>query len=177
MKFKIIGRNIDITDGLRSSVEKKLSKLDKYFNEDTNVQVALSVQKERQTVEVTIPVKGAIIRAEDSSDDMYSAIDIVADNIERQIRRHRKKLIDKKQRAESFSSLFAEENAEGYDDGEIVISRTKVIDLKPMDPIEACMQMDLLGHNFYMFSNSETDTTCLVYKKANGSYGLIQPEA
>ena len=112
MRITITGRNIDITDGLRSAVEDKLSKLEKYFTPDTDVFVTLSVEKERQKIEVTIPVKGNIIRSEQVSNDMYVSIDLVEEIIERQIRRYRKKLIDKKQAAQSFSQLFIEEAEE-----------------------------------------------------------------
>lgn len=175
MKFKITGRNINVTNGLQSQVEKKLGKLSKFFNEDTTANVTLSVQKDMQTIEVTIPIKGSIIRAEESSTDMYVSIDLVEEIIERQIRRHRKKLIDRTQHAETFSSLFAEEEVPGEEE-EIHIDKVKRFDFKPMDPEEACLQMDLLGHNFFVFRNAETDETCVVYKRKNNSYGLIEPE-
>lgn len=176
MKFNIVGRNIELTQGLRDSVEKKLGKLGKYFSDDTTANVTLSVQKEMQTIEVTIPVKGSIIRAEESSTDMYVSIDLVEEIIERQIRRHKKKLIDRTQSAEAFSSLFIEEEVPEDDDDEIRIVKVKKFDFKPMDPEEACLQMDLLGHSFFVFKNSETDETCVVYKRKNNTYGLIEPE-
>lgn len=176
MKFNIVGRNIELTHGLRDSVEKKLGKLGKYFSDDTTANVTLSVQKEMQTIEVTIPVKGSIIRAEESSTDMYVSIDLVEEIIERQIRRHKKKLIDRTQSAEAFSSLFIEEEVPEDDDDEIRIVKVKKFDFKPMDPEEACLQMDLLGHSFFVFKNSETDETCVVYKRKNNTYGLIEPE-
>ena len=176
MKFNIVGRNIELTQGLRDSVEKKLGKLGKYFSDDTTANVTLSVQRELHTIEVTIPVKGSIIRAEESSTDMYVSIDLVEEIIERQIRRHKKKLIDRTQSAEAFSSLFIEEEAPEDDDDEIRIVKVKKFDFKPMDPEEACLQMDLLGHSFFVFKNSETDETCVVYKRKNNTYGLIEPE-
>ena len=175
MKFTITGRNIAVTDRLRAQVEKKLGKLSKFFSPDTTAMVTLSVQKDLQTIEVTIPIKGSMIRAEESSSDMYVSIDLVEEIIERQIRRHRKKLIDKTQHAESFSTLFAEEEAPD-DDAEIRIVKIKKFDFKPMDPEEACLQMELLGHNFFVFKNAETDETCVVYKRKGDTYGLIEPE-
>ena len=174
MKFIISGKNIEITQGLRSAVESKIGKLDKYFTGDTEVQVTLSVEKDRQKIEVTIPVKGSIIRSEQTSNDMYVSIDLVEEIIERQIKKYKKKLIDKKQSALSFSEAFVQEE---YDaDDEIQIVKTKKFAVKPMDPEEACVQMELLGHNFYVFLNSETDQVNVVYKRKGNTYGLIEPE-
>ena len=138
--------------------------------------VALSAQKDIQKIEVTIPVKGNTIRAEESSTDMYVSIDLVEEIIERQIRRYRKKLIDKKQAALSFSQNFIEEEEEVPYDDEIQIVKTKKFAVKPVNPEEACLQMEMLGHNFYVFLNSETDQVNVVYKRKNGTYGLIEPE-
>ena len=138
--------------------------------------VALSAQKDIQKIEVTIPVKGNTIRAEESSTDMYVSIDLVEEIIERQIRRYRKKLIDKKQEALSFSQNFIEEEEEVPYDDEIQIVKTKKFAVKPVNPEEACLQMEMLGHNFYVFLNSETDQVNVVYKRKNGTYGLIEPE-
>lgn len=175
MKFKITGRNINLSESLKAQVEKKLGKLSKYFSPDTIANVTLSVQKDIQTIEVTIPVKGGLIRAEEGSTDMYVSIDLVEEIIERQIRRHKKKLIDRTQSAESFSKLFAEEEADA-EENEIKIVKTKKFDFKPMDPEEACLQMELLGHSFFVFKNAETDETCVVYKRKSDTYGLIEPE-
>ena len=135
-----------------------------------------SAQKDIQKIEVTIPVKGNTIRAEESSTDMYVSIDLVEEIIERQIRRYRKKLIDKKQAALSFSQNFIEEEEEVPYDDEIQIVKTKKFAVKPVNPEEACLQMEMLGHNFYVFLNSETDQVNVVYKRKNGTYGLIEPE-
>ena len=175
MRFVIVGRNLEVTPGLRSTIEEKIGKLGRYFNPDTEVNVALSVQKERQNIEVTIPIKGTIIRAEESSSDMYVSIDLVEEVIERQIRRYRKKLIDKKQSAQSFSQLFIDE-AEEDENEEISIVKTKRFGMKPMFPEDACVEMELLGHNFYMFQNAETDQVNVVYKRKGNTYGLIEPE-
>ena len=116
MRYTITGRNIEVTPGLKAAVEKKIGKLEHFFTPDTEVIVALSAQKDRQKIEVTIPVKGNTIRAEESSTDMYVSIDLVEEIIERQIRRYRKKLIDKKQAAISFSQALIEEEDEVQDD-------------------------------------------------------------
>ncbi|MBR3825692.1 MAG: ribosome-associated translation inhibitor RaiA [Lachnospiraceae bacterium] len=174
MKFIIVGKNIELTPGLKGAVEDKLSKLDKYFNPDTEVHVTLSVEKERQKIEVTIPVKGSIIRSEQVSNDMYVSIDLVEEVIERQLKKYRKKIVDKKQSAASFSQAFIE-TVEEQDD-EIKIVRTKKFDIKPMYPEDACIQMELLGHSFYVFCNAETDQVNVVYKRKGDTYGLIEPE-
>ena len=176
MRYTITGRNIEVTPGLKAAVEKKIGKLEHFFTPDTEVFVALSAQKDIQKIEVTIPVKGNTIRAEESSTDMYVSIDLVEEIIERQIRRYRKKLIDKKQAALSFSQNFIEEEEEVPYDDEIQIVKTKKFAVKPVNPEEACLQMEMLGHNFYVFLNSETDQVNVVYKRKNGTYGLIISE-
>lgn len=174
MRYTITGRNIDVTPGLKAAIEEKIGKLDRYFNPDTEVVVTLSVQKDKQKIEVTIPVKGNIIRAEESSNDMYVSIDLVEEVIERQMKKYKNKLIDKKQAAQSFSSLFINEESDAEE--EIQIVKTKRFAMKPMDPEEACIQMELLRHDFYVFLNSETEEVNVVYKRKGGTYGLIEPE-
>lgn len=173
MRFIITGRNIDITEGLKSAVEEKLGKLDRFFAPETEVNVTLSVEKERQKIEVTIPVKGNIIRSEQVSSDMYVSIDLVEEVIERQLKKYKNKIVDKQQNAAAFTQEFVEKD---YDDDEVKIIRTKRFGIKPMDPEEACVQMELLQHNFYVFLNSETDEVNVVYKRKNNTYGLIEPE-
>lgn len=172
MKFIIAGKGTQVTDALRNAVEEKLGKLKHYFTDDTEIHVTLKVEKDRQKIEVTVPVKGHIIRAEQVSDDMYVSIDLVEDIIERQLRRYKKKIIDSKQSAAHFTSEFMSED---NDDEEVKITRTKKFAVKPMDAEEACVQMELLNHSFYVFRNSETDEVNVVYKKKDGSYGLIEP--
>ena len=174
MKYIISGKNIEVTDGLRSAVYEKLDRLEKYFNEDTEVQVTFSVEKDRQKMEVTIPIKGNIIRAEQVSDDMYVSIDLVTEVIERQISRHKRKLIDQAQSAAFFQKSFIEEDIP--DDDEIEIIRTKKFDMKPMYPEDACVEMELLGHDFYVFINAETEDVNVVYKRKGNTYGLIEPQ-
>ena len=141
MKFTIVGKNIEVTPGLRSAVEEKIGKLEKYFTPDTNANVTLNVDKERHKIEVTIPVKGKIIRAEQVSND-------------------------KKEYIES----------DYMDDEDISIERMKKFDPKPMYAEDACVQMELLGHNFFVFVNAETDQVNVVYKRKGNTYGLIEPE-
>ena len=176
MKFIISGRNIDITDGLRNAVEDKLGKLEKFFTDDTEIHVTLSVEKERQKIEVTIPVKGNIIRSEQVSNDMYVSIDLVEEIIERQLRKYRKKIIDKKQNAGTFQQAFMEKDFEDENTNEIKIIRTKKFGFKPMYPEDACVQMELLGHNFFVFLNAETEEVNVVYKRKGNTYGLSEPD-
>ena len=174
MRYTITGRNVNVTPGIRKAVDEKIGKLDRYFNPDTEVIVTLSVQKDRQKIEVTIPVKGNLIRAEESSSDMYVSIDLVEEVIERQLKKYKNKIIDKKQSAQAFSDFFINEETE--DEEEIQIVKTKRFGIKPMDPEEACVQMELLNHNFYVFLNAETEEVNVVYKRKGHSYGLIEPE-
>ena len=154
MRYTISGKNINITPGLKDAVESKLGKLERYFSPDTEVQVTLSVEKGRQKIEVTIPVKGSIIRAEQDSSDMYVSVDLVEEIIERQIKKYKTKIVDKKQSALAFSEAFLQEEAEQ----------------------EETVNMELLGHNFFMFLNADTNEVNVVYKRKGNSYGLIEPE-
>ena len=175
MRITISGRNIELTEGLKAAVEDKLNKLEKYFTPDTEVNVTLSVEKERQKVEVTIPMKGSYIRSEQVSSDMYVSIDLVEEVIERQLKKYRTKLVTKQQNAAAvFKQDFLDEKSE--DDEEIKIVRTKKFDIKPMYPEDACIQMELLGHSFFVFCNAETDQVNVVYKRKGDTYGLIEPE-
>ena len=175
MRFVIVGRNIEVTDGLKEAVEEKLGKLDRFFAPDTEVKVTLSVETERQKIEVTIPVKGSIIRSEQVSNDMYVSIDLVEEVIERQLKKYKNKLIDKQQDAAAFAQEYIDKEYVD-DDADVKIIRTKRFDVKPMDPEEACVQMELLGHSFYVFFNSETEQINVVYKRKGNTYGLIEPE-
>ncbi len=174
MKITISGKNIDVTEGLKAAVNEKLGKLEKYFTPDTNVIVPLSVEKERQTIEVTIPVKGNIIRSEQVSNDMYVSIDLVEEVIERQLRKYKNKIADKQQEAGNFQKEYLEHDY--LEDEDIQIIRTKKFGMKPMYPEDACVQMELLGHTFFVFRNAETDEVNVVYKRKNNTYGLIEPE-
>ena len=176
MKFVIVGRNVDVTPGLRDAVEHKIGKLEKYFTADTEVHVTLSVEKDRQKIEVTIPVKGNIIRSEQVSSDMYASIDLASEVIERQLKKYKNKFRAEQQagaaslRTDFFQTEFEEE------EDEVKIVRTKKFDIKPMYAEDACIQMELLGHDFFVFCNAETDEVNVVYKRKGNTYGLIEPE-
>ena len=174
MKMNLIGRNIEITDGIRSAVQEKLGKLDRYFTADTQIEVTLSVEKERQKIEVTIPVKGTVIRSEQVSNDMYVSIDLVEEIIERQLRKYKKKIIDKHQGGNNFQQAYIDNDYLETD--EVKIIKNKKFDIKPMFPEDACVQMELLGHNFFVFNNADTSKVAVVYKRKDGAYGLIEPD-
>lgn len=175
MNYIVSGKNIEVTEGLRASVVKKLGRLEKFFKETTKIYVTLSVEKNRQTVEVTIPFNGVVLRAEESHEDMYASIDKVVDVVERQIRRNKTRLTKN-----IHETVFAEENFliedEISEETEFNIVRTKKFAVKPMSVDEAILQMNLLGHEFYVFANAEDMQVNVVYKRRNGDYGLIEPQ-
>ncbi len=173
MKLQITGRKINITDGLREYTVNKLSKLDKFFGDEATGDVTFSVQKDNHIIEVTIHHKGIIYRAEVTEPDMYASIDRVEDVLERQIRKQKTRL-EKKLKAGAF-----EAPAEfGYieEEPEFKIVKTKTYSAKPMSAEEAILQMNLLGHSFYIFNNSDTMDKNVVYKRKDGNYGLIELE-
>lgn len=176
MRITISGKNVEITDGLRSAVEKKLSKLERYFNPDVEAHATLSVQNYRQIIEVIIPFGGAILRGEESNTDMYAAIDLVADKMERQVRRHKNKL-DSRKYGDSvrFQAIPELKELKQNEPKEPEIVRTKKFAIKPMSEEEAVLQMELLGHSFFVFQNGDSNEVNVVYKRKDGNYGLIEP--
>ena len=158
----------------RQAVEDKIGKLERYFTPNTQIHVTLSVEKDRQKIEVTIPVKGTVIRSEQVSNDMYVSIDLVEEIIERQLKKYKNKIADGKYGSGSLKEEFMEKEYE--EDDEIKIVRTKRVDMKPMYPEDACVQMELCGHSFYVFTNAENGLTSVVYKRKGNTYGLIEPE-
>lgn len=175
MRITVSGKNIDVTDALKDRVNKKLSKFDKFFGTNAEAHATLSVERDRHIFEVTIPFNGIILRGEDATDDMYSSIDNVIEKLERQIRKQKTKLERKlKDYDLKFDALF--ENMPGEDEDEVEIVRTKRFAIKPMPAEEAAMQMELLGHSFFVFSNSDTEEVNVIYKRKDGNYGLIEPE-
>lgn len=181
MKFSIRGERIEVTEALREYVEKKIGRLERYFEAPptSEVNVTLSVIREKQNVEVTIPLLGVLLRAEEKSDDMYASIDLVVDKLERQIRKHKTKANRKVRQEAGYKNLFKDDVVtpahllEEEEDYEVV--RTKRFTLKPMDVEEAILQMNMVGHNFFVFANSDSSQVNVVYKRADGKYGLIEP--
>ncbi len=174
MRYIISGRNITVTEGLKEAIYSKLGKLEKYFTPDTEVIVTLSVEKQRQKIEVTVPVKGHTIRAEQASDDMYVSIDLVEEIIVRQLRKYKTKIANQQHGRQNFQQTYLD--METGEDEEIRIVRSKKFAVKPMDPEEACVEMELLGHSFFVFRNAQTDEINVVYKRKGNTYGLIEPE-
>ncbi|AWI02965.1 ribosome hibernation-promoting factor, HPF/YfiA family [Clostridium drakei] len=174
MRITVSGKNIEVTSALRNTVERKLSKLEKYFNPDVEVYATLSVQKNRQIVEVTIPFNGVILRGEEENDDMYASIDLVVDKLEGQIRKQKTKL-QRRTHSDSLKFQFIPD-LEPKDKEESKIVKTKRFAIKPMSSEEAVLQMELLGHNFFVYKDSENEEVNVVYKRKDGNYGLIEPE-
>lgn len=175
MRFVINGKNMTVTEGMKSAVYDKLGKLEKFFKPDTTAYVMMSVQKQRQKIEVTIPIKGHTIRAEQSSDDMYVSIDLVEEILVRQLRKYKTKLA--RQNRQDFQPEFIESSEpEDENEEEIRIVKAKKFAVKPLTPEEACMEMELLGHSFYVFRSADTEEVNVVYKRKDGSFGLIEPE-
>ncbi|MGI6713183.1 MAG: ribosome hibernation-promoting factor, HPF/YfiA family [Bacillota bacterium] len=172
MKIILKGRNIEITDALREYVEKRLGKLDRFYDEMNEAQVTLRVEKDRHRVEVTIPLNGFILRGEEETADMYGSVDLVVEKLEKQIEKYKTR-INKKLKNQSIRD-FALKNEDEQEEPKIV--RTKRFAIKPMPVEEAVMQMNLLGHSFFVFANGETDEINVVYRRKDGNYGLIEPE-
>jgi putative sigma-54 modulation protein len=192
MPLVIKGKNVEVNDQLRSYVTRRLGKLDRYLDNILSAQVELSAEKTRsaetrQVVQVTVDANGTILRGEEKAADMYAAVDAVTDKMERQINRYKERLYHRGKTAAGRSPALptlaeavtpagvevAEEEAEEEEEGRIV--RTKMIDLKPMSAEEAIEQMELLGHNFFVFLNTETSSINVVYKRLDGNYGLLVP--
>ena len=178
LKFNIRGENVDLTDAIRSYVEKRISKLEKYFEDsvDATAHVNLKVYSNKTyKVEVTIPLPYLTLRAEETSNDMYASIDLVTDKLERQIRKYKTK-VNRKSREKGYKNLdfVPDEAADEPSEENLKIVRTKQISLKPMDSEEAVLQMDMLGHDFFVFEDAETNGTSVVYRRNDGRYGLIE---
>ena len=170
MKYLIRGEKIQVTDSIKDYIQEKLSKMDKYLDNPENVEakILIKVKGVEQRVEVTIQTKGYFLRAEEAHSDLYAAIDLIIDKLERQFRKYKTKLLDKSRQENIQDSFDIDEVIE-----EEIVKRKKIY-LKPMDEEEAIMQMELLGHTFFVFKNIETDTICVIYKRHDGNYGLIE---
>lgn len=173
MKFVYASKDMAITDSLKSRVEKKLSKFERYFREEPEATIRFKVQKgARNIAEITVNAGGVILRAEESSNDMYLSIDRAVDKLESQVRRHRTKL-EKRIRTSELET-FAEEAV--YEEPSYDIVRVKKFSVKPMSVEDAITQMELLGHDFFLFMNEENDNMNVLYRRHDGSYGLLQPD-
>lgn len=179
MDFNIRGKNIEITPAIRTYIERKVGKIERYFHEELNVPVYTNVRTYpggQTKIEITIPMKHLTLRAEETNPDLYAGIDLATDKIERQIRKHKTKINRKSRVKKEAFTYEADPSFDLEQDGEdtLEIVRTKQFHLKPMDAEEAILQMNLLGHDFFIFIDADTKKTHAVYKRADGKYGLIE---
>lgn len=177
MKVEVKGKNIEVTKALRDYAEKKVAKIEKFFEKSPlDSEVTLSTERGFHVVDITVQVDGLLLRGEERSNDMYASIDGAIDKIERQVRKFKTK-INRRFREENRVLLEAAVPQSGQKEvAEPQIKRTKRFAVKPMSVEEAIMQMDLLGHDFFVFSNSESEEVNVVYRRKDGNYGLIEPE-
>jgi len=176
MNVNVRGKQIKVTDALRDYAVKRVSKLKKYSDDFTDVQVTLSVEKERQKVEVTAPLNGFILRGEEETDDMYTSIDLVVEKLERQMEKYRKRIGKKRVKAVKDEPSFLPEIESDDPTENDTIVKVKKFPAKYMSVDEAVMQMNLIGHSFYVFMNADTEQMNVVYRRKHGGYGLLEPE-
>lgn len=175
MQITFRGKNLDVTPALKEHASKRLSKLNRYFDQPLSAQVSLEVERGQHIVEVTIPVSGLILRGEQTSSDMYASLDQVIDKLERQVRKYKTR-INRKARTNGTAIAVEPDVAVDDDpDDEPRLVKTKRFAIKPMSPEEAIMQMNLVGHDFFVFVNAESDEANVVYRRRDGNYGLIEP--
>ena len=178
MKINIIGRQLNVYDDTKEMINEKLSKLDKYFGDEGSATVTLSHKRNLSTLEITIKASNTLFRSEVDADSFRDALDKSIDNIERQIRKNKTRLRKKLREGVITDDAIAAASVGGADEAEEsdVLIRTKRFEYTPMSPEEVIMQMNLLGHTFFVFNDSVTEKTCVVYKRKDGNYGLIEPE-
>ncbi|MBM7853673.1 putative sigma-54 modulation protein [Desulfohalotomaculum tongense] len=176
MKINTRGKNIELTPALKDYVEKRINKLEKFFDDLGDAQVTLLVEGDKQKVEVTIPIKvnGLILRGEESTGDMYTSIDLVVDKLEKQIEKYKGKLFERRQRGGNGKAVPKTAPAERENEPRVV--KTKRFAVKPMSVDEAILQMNLLGHSFFVFSNADSEQVNVLYRRKDGHYGLIEPD-
>ena len=181
MKLQVTGKNLDVTDPIVDYAERKLTKLTKHLAESTRVELELAVERnpsiaDSQVAEATVWTKGPVLRARECSTDMYASIDLVADKLERQVKRYRNRRSRKG--AQHIATHVAPSHGEPTalpDEEEAVIVKSKRFNMKPMPPEEAMLQMELIGHDFFVFVNADSEDVCVIYKRRDGNYGLIEP--
>jgi putative sigma-54 modulation protein len=171
MKFNIHGKNIEVTDAIKGYIESKIGRLEKYFKDtDLTATVTVRVRGKEQIVEVTIPASRMVLRAEEKHNDLYAAVDLVSDKLERQIRKNKTKARKNLKQTVIFND-FDVDVSEDIDDS---IVKRKIIDTKPMSEEEAILQMELIGHDFFLFKNDKTNELCVVYKRKDNGYGILE---
>lgn len=177
MKYNYTSRNMEISQHLKDVTEKKLERLSKFFTPDTQVYVTFKEEKRSQRVEVTIPTKGSAIRCEASEQDAYTALDEVMEKLERQIVKYRKKLIGRAKQDRTFRQDYFSAEIEEAAENEAAITRVKKVEVKPMDAQEACLQMELSGHDFFAYKDQDTHQICIIYRrKQEETYGVLEIE-
>ena len=175
MKLNTTGRHVTLKENFLQRVEKRMSKLNRYFTEEAEAFVTTTVTKERQTVEITVKDRGLVLRSERTADSMEEAFDLAIDVVERQLVKNRTKLIDRL-RKEGQEALFSEYVGEPAESAEFIITREKTVFLRPISVQEAVLEMNLVGHTFYLFNNSETNQISVIYRRKDGNYGIIAAE-
>lgn len=174
MKFNIRGKNMDVTPAIKGYIEEKIGRLDKYLESPSNISanIVIKVRGKEQIIEVTIPINKIILRGEESHNDLYAAIDLVSDKIERQIRKNKTKLKKRKEKNNFVDFNYEFEVSKDEEKEESIVKR-KSIEMKPMNEEEALLQMDLLGHEFFVFKNTDSECVSILYKRKDGNYGII----
>lgn len=177
MKIIITGKNIDLTESIKEKVNDKLSKLDKFFTNETTATVTLKKENGKDVAEINIPVKGNLLRVSERQDNLFAAIDTATDKLERQIRKYKTKIRDN--RIHTIMKNIAEGNFTNEqieeESSDIKIVKKKQLQLKPMDDEEACMQLDMIDHAFFIYQNVD-GKVCVAYKRGDGNYGIIEPD-
>lgn len=175
MKLSVQGKNFQVTDDILKYAEKRLSTVEKFFDNIQELNTIISKERGNIKVEVTLSASGTVIRGESRTPDVFSSIDDVVDKLKRQIKKYKERFIERRREAAKEEKRF-ERSTEEFEEEEPKIVKVKKFILKPMDEEEAIMQMELLGHNFFVFLNSRTDKFNVIYKRTDGNYGLIEPE-
>lgn len=173
MKYNIRGEKVEVTPAIKSYIEDKIGKLDKYFDDASNINanVVIKVCGKEQKIEITVPAMHYTLRSEESHSDLYAAIDLTVDKLERQIRKNKTKINSKIKR--NIIQNFEMDLEDNFEEDSKVLKRKKV-DMKPMDEEEAILQMEMLGHSFFVFKNADTDSICVLYLRKDGNYGIIE---
>lgn len=175
MKFNIRGQKIDVTPAIKEYAEKKIGKLEQYFSasDDLTASILLKVRGKEQTVEVTIPIKKIVLRAEETNQDLYAAIDLVSEKLERQIRKNKTRIAQRKLKTNDIDINVDFDNSEIEEAKDKVVKRKKM-DTKPMSEEEAILQMNMLGHEFFIYKDAENENICILYKRKDGDLGIIE---
>lgn len=174
MKYNIRGEKVEVTEAIRSYIEDKIGKLDKYFENADNItaSVVIKVRGKEQKIEITVPAMYYTLRSEEAHSNLYAAIDLTVDKLERQIRKHKTKINSKNKK--NVIQNFEIDLEDKFEEDESKVLKRKKVDMKPMDEEEAIMQMEMLGHSFFVFKNAETNNICVLYLRKDGNYGIIE---